>query len=304
MKNWIDIRRWIRPDQPQPNYKAALGTALWEAPLYVAIAAATLNCSVRTPERPKLEVTRHAWANESVYKATANLWEAPLYVPIGDAQRTGSVRTRERGTFDVRHTWVNEPVYKASVVLFDVDQVVAPVSAQQSSVRTPARPAFDIPRHTTKPQDAWIVSALAPDASVAQQAAIWSQLANPGATRARGGDVRRIQTEPIFSWPGKVVDAIVATWAPIFKAQESSRTGQRRVLDVRAVTDQPELSWLSSVITFSVSFTGKEYVVGSHLRGFTVTGHQREFTVDGHQRTHTTTTHERTFTVPMRKRTV
>lgn len=325
MKNWIDIRRWERPDRPQPVYTGAL--SLWEAPLYAAIAAASLLCSVRPPAEPGFDVRTHSSAPADSGRIFTNL---PAVTPPtvaqtmpAMAQATASFRSTAEAGLDVRlhvsetnfgvpddatvdqragiwaqqaapgltpsrarldprtHVWQPPPGWYFTSLPADatVAQRAAVWSQTANPGRTADRPTLEV-RHTWQAPNGWVVTNFAPDATVGQQAAIWAQQANAqyARTRDRGGDVRRIQTEPAFGWVAKVVDAIVATWAPIFDAQASPRTFARAVLDVRAVSDMPEIAWWSPTLPPppSVSESLRVLIGPTHPRTLIGPTHRRD----------------------------
>lgn len=243
MSNRIDIRRWERPDRPQPVYKGVL--SLWEAPLYAAIAAAALNCSglasPRLGDRVYLQQTapQPAWI-------FVNL---PAVSPPTVAQTTPAMAQASAGFRSTAEPGLDVRLH-VSETNFGVpdDATVAQQAAIWSQTANPGRTTLEAPldvrTHSWQPPPSWFFPSLPVDSTVAQRAAAWAQTANPGRTPDRGGDVRRIQTEPAFSWAWKVADGILATWLPAFDAlQASVRTPDRANLESRH-TWQPPLGWV------------------------------------------------------------
>lgn len=254
MSNRIDIRRWERPDRPQPVYKGAL--SLWEAPLYAAIAAASLVCSVRPAERPRLDVRVHSTTPADAELIFVNLPAAgaPTVAQTipAMAQASAGFRSTAAPKLDVR--------FHFSETNFGVpdDASVAQQAGIWSQAANPGRTTLEAPldvrTHVWQPPPSWFFTSLPADATVAQRAAVWAQRANPGRTPDRGGDVREIQTEPGFGWVWKVADGAVASWLPIFDAQQASvRTPDHADVDVRTHSWQPPIGWIAA--TFAVDAT-------------------------------------------------
>lgn len=139
-----------------------------------------------------------------------------------------------------------QPVYKAALTLWEA-WFYPPIGDQtRNSFRTRDRVQDRTYVLQTAPSFAWI-SVVLPAVTTAQ---IWPavlQGTDPSfVTRARAGlDVRTV-VQPSTAWMGPVVDATVATWAPVFQSQRNTFLPPSRPrLDVRTTPWRPsESAWI------------------------------------------------------------
>lgn len=196
--------------------------------------------SVRTADGLKLDVRSFEWLPAPAWIFTslppavslAQTWPAVL------EGLSPSYRTAARAPLDVRafdwapaFSWV-QPVVDATV------RTWLPVfDAELASTRTPARRQEPI---QTEPLPAWLFATLP---VAVTQAQLWPAILQGLSPSYRTGDrarldVRAYDWAPMFSWPARVVDAIVARWSPVFLAELGYRT-PGRPLDVRMFPDFP-----------------------------------------------------------------
>lgn len=270
----LDVRAY---EWSQPAWIfTSLPTTFATVPQQVAVWA---DRGGRTSARQALDVRTYDWSPELGWIFA----QLPLVPDATVAQRAAiwptalTFRTRERGG-DVRNvdtqpafTWV-QPVVDAAIAK------LAPIfRAELASFRSPDDPRLDVRTYAWAPDPGgWIFAGFLPQFWPALQ----QNLGTEYQTAARAKlDVRAYDWQPAFTWPTKVVDAIVAKWLPVFDAEVSSRTIAARTLDVRSLTDQPEISWLFPVIPTQVTLTTVLHLDGSYRPIISVTG-SYQFTVN------------------------
>ncbi len=83
------------------------------------------------------------------------------------------------------------------------------------------------------------------DVAVAKWAPIWSHESQLSRTVPRPPlDVLLYDWKPEDGWQARVVDAVVATWIPVFDAEASAQTPGRPGLDVRLAPSAPLDGWI------------------------------------------------------------
>lgn len=211
-----------------------------------AFASTGGRCAERLPWRTDPQPAP-AWIFSVVPTSTvAQQWPAVLL-----ALQPG-YRSVDRARLDVRGAeWSPENGWLQRVVE-SVVSTWAPIFDAELGFRSTARASLDVHDYQWAPDaSGWIYPVLPVVASTAQQWPAMLQALAPGyrsEERARL-DVRRYEWSPAFSWPARVVDAIVAKWQPIFAAELGYRSGARPPIDVRDSSWSPELAWLISILT-------------------------------------------------------
>jgi len=194
--NLLSVRRWDRPDRPQPVYTGAVN--LFEAFRYVPVATAQRE-SVRTRARPGDRTYSYqtapsfSWVRP-VVDATVATWR-----PVFDAQR--SDRTAERGRLDVRgFDSAPQPAW-----IFSAQPGTGPTVAQQwpafqvLGVRTLERARLDVRRYDWAPPFGWDAKVV--DGVVARwMPAITSETRIPRTQERPRLDVRRVTDSPELAW--------------------------------------------------------------------------------------------------------
>lgn len=192
----IDIRRWERTDRPQPVYTGAL--ALWEAPLYVPISAATRN-SFRTPD--------------AIRDKTYILQTAPGFgwISAGAGITTGARLSQV--TVDQLATDTTALSVRLSQVVVDYLYDTTPAQLWPAiernlprSYRTSERAKLDVRRYEWSPQAGWIFTAVPPPTTAQLWPAIEHNLGRSYRTRERAKlDVRFYEWAPsVSSWISQV----------------------------------------------------------------------------------------------------
>jgi hypothetical protein len=276
---WLDVRQydWLQSTTWLPGTFAPIASSFWVAPGYaqqqhgVTRARGTLDVRqydwladesswIRATQNPAPTVaqTSPAWTNQDdnfrtlpdptpwdLFRAQSSpsLFGVPddwiTWVPVQD---DGGL-TRDRARLDVRAYEWSQPAWiftSLPTTFATVPQQVA-VWADRGG-RILSRPALDVRAYDWSPELDWIFAQLpaVPDATVAQQAAIWPT-ALTFSTLARGGDVRNVDTQPAFTWVQPVVDAAIAKLAPIFRAELASfRSPDDPRLDLRTYAWAPD----------------------------------------------------------------
>jgi hypothetical protein len=244
-----------------------------------AIAGGAL-ASQRTRDGIRLEVRTYPWSPDSAWLFTAQ----PPAIPVAQSWPaiwlgTGTqYQTAKRGVLDVRaHDW--DPTFGIAQV---VDAKVAPWLAAiggDHGGRTTQRLALDVRSDQWFPQPAWIVSALSPVLTVAQQ---WPGVLLGLGTNYRTADRATLEVRqdwsPLFTWVRPVTDATIARFAGVFASELASyRTANHLLLEVRVPEWPPAFSWLD--VLHLVSQTPEEYfIVPVAGRWFVVPAASRRFT--------------------------
>jgi hypothetical protein len=267
VSNLFNVRRFLRPDQPQPVYTGAL--ALWEAFLYPPIGDAERN-SVRPPARATLDVRGQEWAPEPAWIQPVVDGIVRTWVGVFEAERQ-TFRVTARPALDVRgQDWSPQPAWIFTNLPAAVTQAQlwpAILEGVGLSYRSDARAVFDV-RTDQYPPNAWIFTAT--DAAVARNAPVWA--AQAGTFRAGERprlDVRRPEWAPEFGWVQKAADAVIAKWAPVFAAELGYRSATRPGLDVRHGTAFPASVWTMTipVVTTTLLRRAMFWRVGSRSIG-------------------------------------
>jgi len=205
----------------------------------------------RNRDVSKLDVRSYEWGQSAWMFTSLPATFATVPQQVGIWTDDGG-RLQARPSLDVRFYdwapafgWVQRVANTAIVPL-------APVfSSELASFRTSDHSSLDV-RADWSPSQAWIFAQLplVPDATIAQRAAIWP-LALSFTTRARGGDVRNVDTQPEFTWPESVVESAIAKFAPIYRAELASfRTDDRPKLNVLNYEWLPdEAGWIISSLS-------------------------------------------------------
>lgn len=326
MSYFITRRAFWRPDQPQAVYKSALGTGLWEATLFAAIAAATLNCSVRPPARASAAIEcqpAFSWVRP-VVDATVATWQPVFAAELGyrsPDRAAAAIDCQPQAawifsvlpvTSSVAQQW--PAVHQATGLSYrsgDCDQTPiatapafswvqpvvdatvrtwSPVFVAELGYRGPDRASAAI---DCQPQPAWIFSALPVTITTAQQ---WPAIhqATGLSYRSMDRDQRPIQTTSLFSWVQSVVDATVRTWAAVWNLEtQSFRSNRLPPLDVRWPAWSPDVgSWISTIPAPAVEVGApacRTLQIGVVSRTFVMLAQARTFTVPAQLRTFTLT---------------
>lgn len=244
----IDIRRWERPDRPQPVYKGAL--SLWEAPLAVPIYDASANVSSRM-------VDRKAWVD---VRQTSPLdgWQATVvngvvspWIPAFDAE-LGSARSGSRPSLDVRGAeWSPQPawIFINLPGTVTTDQLWPAILQNLGlSYRMADRLALDV-RSTPEPVFSWAQPVV--DAVVSTWLAAFVEESGSARSPDRQTDRTFVQqTVPDVGWvfSAQPQAATVAQQLPawILGSGLNARTGDRVRLDVRGAEWAPDASgWIT-----------------------------------------------------------
>lgn len=233
--------------EPQPawlltNLPATVTTAqLWPGILE------NLGLSYRSGARLALDVRGAEWAPEAgwlngVVDATVATW-AGIF-----GQEAQGFRTPARGNAAIDATpqsaWMTATLPSGPTV----DQTWPAMASLLGSGRlwslAPDRRPFEPGANL-----AWVPTIA--NQTIASWAGIWT--AQREAVRANDRAKQDVRSEwaPEFTWVQRVVEAIVAKWAPVFNAELGYRSDARRPLNVRIGTDSPELAWLAAVVTFT-----------------------------------------------------
>lgn len=207
MSTFISIRRWERPDRPEPVYKGVLD--LWEAPLYVPIGSETRG-SWRTPERATdrlstlQTVPDDGWVPSRVNDVVGT-W-APVF-----AGELASYRSGDGGRLDVRRQeWA--PALGWLVTSLPSGPTVAQTwpALQSQSYRLNARSALDV-RTVTWPSQGWIQNASIIPPTVAQR---WPAILLALAPGYRSADRARLDVRG-SEWSPSVSSWIVGSGTPL-----------------------------------------------------------------------------------------
>ncbi len=246
----ISIRRWERPDRPEPVYKGVLD--LWEAPLYAPIRDATRSGG-RTPDAIRDRTFILQTVPEPAYIITgAGPGPTPaVYYPALQQASGLSFRSSARDLLDVR---LLDPFPPFGVPVPDatVDQQV-PAWQQAAGLSYRSRDQsglLDVRLSEWAAELGWLTVATTPTATDAQ---LWPAiLENAGLSyrsRDRAAlDVRLSDWFPEFGWLLNVATAAVPSWIPVFDAEVSFRTADGPRLDVRYHEWSPERGWIFSAI--------------------------------------------------------
>lgn len=250
MSYFVSVRRFPRPDQPQAVYKGALGTKLWEAPLYAGIGSAQRNASVSPEKRPGLDVRRYDWAPEfnfatPVVDATVRTWAGIFASELrSECSRDGVELNVRQYEWSPAFSWPR-PVVDAIVRSW------APIFASElRSERSPDRPPLDLLRPDWTGPPAWIFKNLPAAVTTAQ---LWPGILENLGPSYRSGDrpgldVRVPDWAPQFGWVQRVVDARVSTWTPVFEAALAARSPDRPVLELRRSDWAPDDGWVPTIV--------------------------------------------------------
>jgi hypothetical protein len=211
MADFVIRPKFERPSKPNDGFwKGALGSKLWEAPLYVAIAAATAN-SFRSgptsltrprPRQPAAHLSLQTQPNQNwLYGHSPVLWEAPKFVPIHDQGASFRMASAPPNRFtsfyqtDPNDGWVYTAIAAAT---WDSSLSVPPTTNEIASFRTWDRTVDRLTRLTQPNDDGWPFTSV--DASLAQT---WSGVEELDSYRQPPSRADRFfvqQTSPSFSW--------------------------------------------------------------------------------------------------------
>src|SRR5271169_388899 len=160
MSDLLISPQFDRPPQPQAGgwLKRALGGALWEAPLFAAILAASVNCAYAPPAQATLDVRSVSQPESSGWlNGELPLFNAPFGVGPADARRNNSFRVDARTRpLDVStHLTAPNQGWLTALSLWPGAAYAVP-SAQDARLRSyvpPARATFLLGTHDTAPQN-------------------------------------------------------------------------------------------------------------------------------------------------------
>ena len=243
MSNLLPLRFFSRPDQPQSVYKGALGTTLWEAPLYAAIGDAQCNASFISDRGPRLDVSKYDWApefgwvNSSVNDVT-KIWSPVWSAELGYRSADGPKLNVSGQDWNPEFSWPQRVVEGSIAPL-------SPVWNAELGYLSNKRPPLDIRQYEWSPELGWINPAV--DSVTRTWGPVWN--AELGYRSADGPrlNVSGQDWNPEFSWPQPIVDSIVRTWSPMWPPP-SYRSGDRPVLNVSGQDWSPEFSWPQPVV--------------------------------------------------------
>jgi hypothetical protein len=209
----------------------------------------------RTRERARLDVRAYEWAPDEAS------WIAATQAPQATVAQTWpalleasglSYRTPARALLDVRgfdwapaFSWV-QPVLTTQLLTWG-----PAFSSELASFRTADRARLNVLGYEWSPDESsWIAVTLSPPVTPGQYwPALLGNLGTEYQTVARAKlDVRAYVWQPAFTWPTKVVDAIVAKWSPVFHAEEGYRT-RARGGDVRVSETTPLPAWMTGSLS-------------------------------------------------------
>lgn len=265
-----------RPDiQPQPAWifsSVPVGTTT--AQQWPAILQGLAN-SVRTVTGPRVDV-RGGWdrgvfgvpvPDDATVDQQVPAWIQASGLSFRSQARKGDVRAVDTAG---QQGWIftNLPSPATTAQLWP-----AILEGLQPSYRSAERAKLDVRAFEWGPPG-WIFATLPVPTTTAQQWPAVLQALQPSYRSEERPrlDVRKYEWSPEFTWPAKVVDGIVAKWAPVFNAELGYRSEARRPLNVRDSSWNPELAWQIAYLPIGPAVHPDEFfLVGAQDRWFVVT---------------------------------
>lgn len=247
MSTFLALRRFWRPDQPQPVYPLVVDATVrtWRPVFDVELGTA------RVRERPTLDVRGYDWSPEQgwlypavdgVTRTWSGVWSTEL---AGFRSQDGKRLELRRIDWD-SDGWVSQGSVPAIVSTW------ISVFDAQPSFRTPARAPLELFGGTWSPEFGWIQKVV--DPVVATYApAVGSERVSYRSSAAAPLDVRRYEWAPEFGWiatPNPANPVTVAqSWPAVLEALSPGyRSATRATLDVRSYDWSPQSGWIANVV--------------------------------------------------------
>jgi hypothetical protein len=164
MSDLLSSPQFDRPASVEPSWlKSVLGTKLFEAPLAVAMIAATLNCSYAPPAKAALDVRTHLTAPDAGWLTALPLYNAPTNVPRADQRRNASYVVDRGPRLELR-LHLTSPEWPAPLAALNLtgarDYVPAVQDPRLRSFLPPTGPRFLLGTFNTAPQNTPLAAAL------------------------------------------------------------------------------------------------------------------------------------------------